>query len=222
MITVMSNDIKSVHHITGVILSGGAGSRLGGLDKGLQNYKGKALIEHVIEKLSVQVDDLILCVNRNHQQYEQYGYPLVNDMPYSINNIKNKNNPANQSSYQGPVAGITSALKFISQSESTKPVISHSVLVSSCDSPTLPLDYAARLINAMTNNNTSSAVVHDGNRVQNLHCLIHSSAWASLSEFYQNGERAMYQWHKKNGSIEVNFSDQAACFLNLNTTEMLK
>lgn len=222
MITVMSNDTKSVHHITGIILSGGAGSRLSGLDKGLQDYKGKALIEHVIERLSVQVDDLILCVNRNHQQYEQYGYPLVTDTAYSTDNSKDKSSTTNQSRYQGPVAGITSALKFISQSESTKPIMPHNILVSSCDSPALPLDYVTKLVDAMTNNNASSAVVHDGNRAQNLHCLIHSSAWASLSEFYHDDQRAMHQWHKKNGSVEVDFSDQAACFLNLNTAKMFK
>ena len=120
--------------------------------------------------------------------------------------------------YEGPMAGIVSVLKTFGNPELISP---QSILVSSCDSPLLPLDYVAKLNMTMVNNRASSAVVYDGERSQNLHCLIHSSAWNSISEFYQSGERAMYKWHKKNGSVEVNFSNQTADFLNINSKELL-
>ena len=200
---------NSNHKVTGIILSGGAGTRFGGLDKGLQLYKNKALIEHVIERVSTQVDDLIICVNRNQKEYEKYGYDLINDRP----NLNQEN-----IDYQGPLAGITSAINFLRES---KLQTEQSILISSCDSPELPIDYVSKLYSKIMNGEASSVVVNDGNRTQNLHCLIHSSAWSSLIDFYQSGGRAMYQWHKKNGSIEVDFSDQAACFLNINSNDML-
>ena len=118
---------NSNHKVTGIILSGGAGTRFGGLDKGLQLYKNKALIEHVIERVSTQVDDLIICVNRNHQEYKKYGYGLISDKP-----------SMNQESidYQGPLAGITSAINFLRKSTLKA---EQSILISSCDSPELPI-----------------------------------------------------------------------------------
>lgn len=208
----MNVDI-SKHDITAVILSGGAGQRLGGVDKGLEQFKGKALIEHVIDNVSDQVNDVMLCVNRNHDRYKKYGYPLVSDT------LENKSTTTIKERYQGPLAGITVTLDALD-----KPLTKnkqHCLLVSPCDSPNLPNDYVAKLTSSMVSNNASSVVVYDGRRTQNLHCLIHSSAWSSLQDFYNEGGRAMHSWHKKNGSVEVNFSDQAAFFLNLNTADML-
>ena len=237
----MSANISGCH-ITAVILSGGAGIRLGGVDKGLELFKGKPLIEHVIDNISGQVDDLLLCVNRNHQRYKEYGYPLISD------SLEHKNITTTKEHYQGPLAGITSAINTLSKSlmlneksltvneesltvneESstlnkkslTRKTKQHYILISPCDSPNLPGDYVTKLSSEMTNSNTSSVVVHDGKRPQNLHCLLHSSAWPSLINFYQNSGRAMHLWHKKNGSVEVDFSDQAACFLNINSADML-
>jgi len=200
-------------NITAVILSGGAGQRLGGVDKGLEHFKGKPLIEHVIGNIADQANNLILCVNRNHQRYREYGYPLVSDKFDRDDSVVTKEH------YQGPLAGITAAIDTLKESLIINK--QHCILISPCDSPSLPNDYVAKLSSAMVKNHTTSVVVHDGKRSQNLHCLIHSSAWSSLQDFYKSGGRAMYQWHKKNGSIEVNFSDQAACFLNINSAEML-
>ena len=141
--------------ITGVILSGGAGSRFGGLDKGLQTYKDKALIEHVIQRLSGQVDDLVLCVNRNYETYQQYGYQLVSDQGCHDTDYQE---PFYEEAiyegpiYEGPMAGIVSALKVFDDPELITP---QSILVSSCDSPLIPLDYVVKLNEAMLNNNAS-------------------------------------------------------------------
>ena len=192
--------------IIGVILSGGAGERLGGVDKGLQHYQGKPLIEHVIERLKGQVDELIICANRNIETYEQYGYSVVMD--------------AEPENYQGPLAGITSTIQHITkQGHSSN---NHCLLISSCDSPNLPFDHAIKLIQSISESEHSSSVVNDGERIQNLHCVIKQQAWPLLEEFYTRGERAMYKWHHKNGSVEVDFSNQTDHFSNINTIQMLK
>lgn len=231
--------------ITAVILSGGAGQRFGGLDKGLELYKGRPLIEHAIERLSDQVDNIVLCVNRNQEQYQAYGYPLIYDANRHMhtgdglstkphlqdqqpaNNISVSSHENSQQNFQGPLAGITAAMSYLSTAscELNKPGPdfgdNHYLLVSPCDSPNLPRDHAAKLIAAMRDNGNSCAVVNDGIRKQNLHCVIATPAWASLQSFYDNGGRAMHRWHKKNGSINVNFVDQAACFTNVNSADML-
>jgi len=203
--SIMNNSPRLPNHITAVILSGGAGSRFGGVDKGLEHYRGKPLIAHVLEKIKSQVDGVVLCINRNRTLYQQYNHPLVFDLKET-----------DDQDHQGPLAGIISALTYLSKNDHTD-----FILVSSCDSPDLPHDYVNKLLQAIKNHNASSALVHDGVRGQNLHCLIHRSAWQSLFDFYRSGGRAMYQWHKKNGSVEVNFSNRAACFLNINSIQDL-
>ena len=193
---------------TAVILSGGAGTRFGGLDKGLEKYQGRPLIEHVIERVSQQAEDIILCVNPNHQQYQEYGYTIISDQQRDNND------------YQGPMAGIRSVLQTFEDKQIA--FLNHHLLISSCDTPNIPFDYARKLYSSMLSNNASSAVVFDGQRKQNLHCLIDSSAWQSLQAFYDEGGRAMHRWHKKNGSIEVDFSDQTASFSNINSPELLE
>ena len=197
----MANNSK----IVGIILSGGAGRRLGGVDKGLQNYQSKPLIEQVIQQIQPQVDELLLCVNRNQQHYAEYGFPLICDQE--------------PQSYQGPLAGIYAAIKYLNQLAENN---SYRLLISSCDSPNLPSDHAQKLLSALSNSAASSSVVYDGHRTQNLHCLIKQSAFDSLLDFYETGGRAMHQWHKKNASIEVDFSEQAACFLNVNSMDKFK
>lgn len=190
--------------IIGTILSGGAGQRVGGFDKGLQIYQTKPMIEHVIERISPQVNEVILCVNRNIDHYQQYGFPLVVDQE--------------PQQYQGPLAGISAAIDYLNLQNGENQYL----LISSCDSPNLPINHAQTLLSKMSVSGISSSVVFDGKRTQNLHCLIHQSAWHSLQTFYNDGGRAMYQWHKKNTSIEVDFSGQAACFSNINSADKFK
>jgi len=95
------NTSKQEQNLIGIILSGGAGLRMGGIDKGLQHYQGKPLVEHVINAVSGQVSQTLLCVNRNSDQYAEYGFELVHDSQDQENQSKEPD-----ASYQGPVAGI--------------------------------------------------------------------------------------------------------------------
>lgn len=211
------------HNIIGLVLAGGEGRRFGGLDKGLQDYKGQPLIEYAIDSLKQQTDNIIISVNRNHSVYEQYGLDLVSDSEL-------KAIDESQADFQGPLAGLMASIPLLQQYQKDY------VLLASCDSPNLTNDYALKLKNELENSTAIAAVVHDGKRRQNMHCLLRceallpsketskvsSKTTQSIQEFYQNGGRALYRWFEKNEIIEVDFSKQTDCFLNINTREQLQ
>ncbi len=202
--------------IVAIILSGGAGRRFGGLDKGLQNYRNKPLIEHVIDALKAQLGSFVLCVNRNQDSYSKYGYPLVED----IGHARVEGASFEGASFEGPMAGVNAAAAFIENSALGKNT-SH-VLLCSCDSPALPEDYVSKLFEQLSSSGQSVAVVHDGERRQNMHSLIKIDALPSLRKFYSVGGRAMHRWYQEVGVVDVDFSDQAEAFLNINSPEQLK
>ncbi|MFT5611155.1 MAG: molybdenum cofactor guanylyltransferase [Polaribacter sp.] len=215
----MSNPIpNNQSSIVAIILSGGAGRRFGGLDKGLQNYKNKPLIEHVIDALQGQVDSFILCVNRNQESYLKYGCALVEDIEHRPARVEGASH--NGASFNGPMAGVNAAANFIENSGLGE-TASH-VLLCSCDSPALPENYVCKLLEQLSGSGKSIAVVHDGERRQNLHSLIKIAALPSLAKYYCAGGRAMHRWYQEVGVVDVDFSDRPEAFLNINSPEQLK
>lgn len=202
----MSPPNKNKQNITAIILSGGLGLRMNGLDKGLQVYKGKPLIAWVIDAIQPQVDHIILSINRNKGDYAHFGLTTVFD---------DQGNTDTQI-HNGPIAGIVSCTQSQSSGDADN------ILVASCDSPTLPNNYVSRLTRALDDAKADVAAVNDGVRRQNLHCLIKISAIDSLQTFYDQGGRAMHQWFQQVTVTDVDFSDQAACFANLNTLAELR
>jgi molybdenum cofactor guanylyltransferase len=186
-----------------IILSGGAGTRLNGADKGLQVYQGQPLIEHVIKVISPQVASVYICANRNIEAYKSLGFRVLSDQ---------------HQKYQGPMSGISSALRLaVLDSEAEQ------ILITSCDAPHLPKNLATRLESGLLKSVAAVvSIAHDGQRKQNLHCLIKREAWPSLIEFFDDGGRAMHRWFDEVISIEVDFSDQASGFLNINTSKQLE
>ncbi len=184
--------------ITGIILAGGAGTRINGVDKGLEAYNGTPLIKYVIERLEPQTSSLMISANRNIEEYEALGHPVIND-----------NKPR---AYDGPLAGTAACLTELLAMGSN----SDYALLSSCDTPRLTAFLSERLYTALHNSNAVVAVAHDGKRRQNLHCMIKQSAWGNLISAYQGGARAMHRWQKSVGDIEVDFSDVSEAFTNLN------
>lgn len=186
-----------------IILSGGAGTRVNGSDKGLQLYLGKALIDHVIKAIESQVDEIHICANRNIATYQTLGFQVHIDQ---------------QQSYQGPMSGISSALKaHILESTLDQ------VLIVSCDVPHLPADLRKKMEAGLNNDGAQFdiAIAHDGDRRQNLHCLIRRPAWQSLIDFFDHGGRAMHRWFSEVNTLEVDFSEAKDNFLNINTSEQL-
>ncbi|MFT6098037.1 MAG: molybdopterin-guanine dinucleotide biosynthesis protein A [Arenicella sp.] len=186
-----------------IILAGGAGRRLNGADKGLQHYQGKRLVEHVIDVIYPQVETIYICANRSLQTYRSFGFKVLSDQ---------------HDDYQGPLSGISTALRLeLLGSKADK------VLISSCDAPHLPKNLVKRLETGLSRYELADVcIAHDGNRRQNLHCLIKRQAWQSLIDFFDNDGRAMHRWLAEVNAVDVDFSDESNAFLNINTTEQLK
>ncbi|MCG7868245.1 MAG: molybdenum cofactor guanylyltransferase MobA [gamma proteobacterium symbiont of Stewartia floridana] len=180
---------------TAVILAGGRGSRMGGNDKGLILFDGKPLIEHVINTIAPQVGRLLINANRNMVEYQRFGYPVIRD---------------ELSGYQGPLAGIYSALEQI-----TTP----NLITVPCDGPRLPKDLVARLVSARETAAADIVVAHDGKRLQPVYALISKKLRPSLKDYLDGGDRKIDLWYAQHKMVTADFSDIPETFLNINTPE---
>src|SRR3954470_328798 len=123
---------------TGLVLAGGQGRRMGGVDKGLQLLRGKAMIEWVLARLAPQVDEVLINANQNRERYEGYGHRVVAD---------------DISGFAGPLAGLQAGLK----------AASHPLVVTCpCDSPFLPSDLVRRLDEALQRERAELSVARTG------------------------------------------------------------
>jgi len=178
--------------ITAVILAGGRGERMGGIDKGLVLFAGKPLIGHVLKSIQPQVDHIVISANRHLDQYETYGFPVVQD---------------ELSDYQGPLAGLLGAMRIVN---------TEYVLTVPCDAPCLPDNLVARLIEGINKEGITLSVVHDGQRMQNTCALIDCKLVPSLEDYLESGERKFECWIKNQSYTLVDFSDEREAFININ------
>ena len=181
--------------ITGVILAGGKGRRMGGLDKGLVEYQQKPLVAHVIERLAPQVNSLLINANRNADKYQRYGFPVIADQ---------------LADYQGPLAGFSAAMIAAKTDY---------VLTVPCDGPLLPADLVSRLVEAMDRQNAKISVAHDGQRLQSVYALIKRDLLPSLQSCIQTGQRRVDVWYASQAIALSDFSDTPESFLNINFPE---
>jgi molybdopterin-guanine dinucleotide biosynthesis protein A len=193
-----NNDMNSdKESITGIILAGGAGNRVGGRDKGLIIWQGRPLIEHCVQRLAPQVSGLIISCNRNLDSYRQYSSQLVEDA---------------NSNYQGPLAGLVAAAEHVQ---------TDLVLVAPCDVPQLPVDLVSRLLGGLNNDEFTNADVSyakDDSHRHYLCALVRASALATLPGYLATGQRAVKHWYASLNTTSVDFSDCSDCFLNLNSS----
>jgi molybdenum cofactor guanylyltransferase/molybdopterin-guanine dinucleotide biosynthesis protein MobB len=180
--------------ITGLVLAGGQGSRLGGRDKGLVDVAGRALIAHVLKRYVPQVDAVLVNANRHPADYARYGYPVISDA---------------MADYPGPLAGIAAGLAHC-----RTPLLA----VTPCDSPFLPPDLVARLHAALDLHAAEIAVAHADGEHQPVFALLHASLEQSLAAFLAQGERKIMAWYRRHRLAVVRFED-AQAFRNLNTPE---
>lgn len=185
--------------VTGVILAGGQGSRMGGEDKGWIPLEGVPLIKHVIARLRPQVDNILIVANRNVAAYRQLGYRVIEDCHKGFN---------------GPLAGIHSALAILKT-----PL----ALVVPTDAPFLPENLLARLMqNRPADENLDHPLLcNDGQREQPLFGVYPALLTASLDAFLASGERKLMRWCRENHAEWIDFSGQADDFANLNTPDDL-
>lgn len=182
--------------ITGIVLAGGQGRRMGGVDKGLQLLRGKPMAQWVIERFAPQVDELLINANQNIEQYQLLGNRII---------------PDTIGGYAGPLAGLHRGLG----------VAAHPLVVTApCDSPFLPLDLVAQLKAALDANHADLAVAKTGDQPHPVFSLCRKSVLPSLAAFLESGGRKIDAWHAQLKVVEVDFSDEAA-FRNINTREEL-
>ncbi len=187
--------------ITGLVLAGGRGSRMGGSDKGLQTHRGMPLAMHALLRLAPQVGETMINANRNLGAYESMGAPVWPDaLP----------------DYPGPLAGFLTGLEHC-----TTPYLA----TVPCDSPLFPDDLVARLAAGLTVDDAEVAIaatIEDGElRLQPVFCLMRASVLESLVRFTASGRRKIDVWTATLRSVAVTFDD-AQAFVNANTAAELQ
>ncbi len=183
-----------MEQISGIILAGGKGRRMGGEDKGLTLLRDRPMVQYVIERLTPQLDTLVISANRSHGEYRQFGYPVISDR---------------ETSFQGPLAGIASAI------EHTETPL---VLVSPCDTPLLPTNLVAQLYDTLQQTDHPIAVAHDGERLQQLCFLAKRTILDSITTHLDRGERRVRYWIDSLQPAIAVF-DGPLAFSNINTPE---
>ena len=182
------------HNISIVILAGGRGTRLGGVDKGLMLWQGKPMIEHLLPTLPA-ASPLMINANRNIEQYQRYGVPVIRDQ------LEN---------YQGPLAGILCALQHCHTDY---------LLCMPCDSPQPPTQLSERLLQCLLSNHATAAICHDGERLQPLFALLSRDLQAPLQAWLAGGQRKAEFFFREINAAVCDFTDQAERFKNFNTRQ---
>lgn len=190
--------------ITGLILAGGRGSRMGGVDKGLQNHQGMPLALHAVMRLGPQVGHLMINANRNLAAYESMGVPVWPDA---------------SDDFPGPLAGFLVGLE-----RCETPYL----VTVPCDSPLFPGDLVARLAAALVAQSADLAVAAtrepDGSvQPHPVFCLMKAGLMESLVQFMATGRRRIDRWTAQQRAVEVLFEapGDAGAFFNANTVEEL-
>ncbi|MEY4753993.1 MAG: molybdenum cofactor guanylyltransferase MobA [Pseudomonadota bacterium] len=187
--------------ITGLILAGGRGSRMGGVDKGLQNHRGVPLALHALLRLQPQVGALLINANRNLGAYESMGVPVWPDA---------------SADFPGPLAGFLAGLEHCETPW---------LVTVPCDSPDFPPDLVARLAAGLQAADADIALAEtlepDGPQLHPVFCLMRTQLLESLVEFMQSGQRRIDRWTARHRCAVVRFDDPAA-FFNANTTDELR
>jgi molybdopterin-guanine dinucleotide biosynthesis protein A len=182
--------------VTGIILAGGQGRRMGGVDKGLQPLRGRPMVAWAIERLAPQVDEILVNANQNAEAYARFGYRVV---------------PDSVGGFAGPLAGLHAGLLAAAHPlAATVP----------CDSPFLPLDLVARLKSVLGGNDL--AVAKTGDQPHPVFALVRRRVLPHLEAFLADGGRKIDAWYATLAAVEVPFDDEADAFRNINTLEELK
>ena len=182
--------------ITGLVLAGGRGSRMGGVDKGLQNHRGMPMALHALMRLSPQVGEAMVNANRNLSAYESMGVPV---WPDSLHD------------YAGPLAGFLVGLEHCETPY---------LVTVPCDSPLFPEDLVQQLAHALHTQDADIAMAATLDagvlRAQPVFCLMKTELLESLVRFTQGGQRKIDSWTAQHRCVLVPFDDPGA-FANANT-----
>lgn len=187
----------SARSVTGIVLAGGMGRRMGGVDKGLVPLAGRPMVEHVLTRLRPQVDDALINANQNLDRYAAFGVPVVADAI---------------GGFAGPLAGLHAGM-----------TAAHRDLVVTvpCDSPFLPDDLVARLLAGLVAGDAQLAVARTFDQPHPVFALVRRALLPHLTAFLGGGGRKIDAWYATLPAVEVAFDDEADAFRNINTSDEL-
>ncbi len=184
--------------ITAVILAGGRGTRMGGVEKGLLDWRGRPLIAHLIDALAPQVDHILINANRAHERYAIFGLPIIRDAP-DFEGL-------------GPLAGIHAALSHAATER---------VICVPCDMPELPDNLVAKLLQATQAEPSRPPLAYAiaTARTYPTLSLLHRDYSGALAASLHQGHCAAWRWLDEHGAIQVEFGDLPLA--NFNTPDAL-
>jgi len=169
-------------NVSAIIISGGRASRMGGIDKGLIKLADKPLVQHVIDRLTPQVDEVLINANRSLDAYEAFNLPVLRD---------------ENADFIGPLAGFSLGLQHAKNDL---------VLTVPCDTPLLPEDLVSRLVTDMTEHEADIVVANSEENAHPVISLCKKSVLPSLKTYIENGERKISIWQKSQAYREVEFT----------------
>ena len=183
--------------ITGIVLAGGQGRRMGGVDKGWVELAGAPMIVHVLRRLAPQVDEILINANQNLERYRALGHSVFADTV---------------GGFAGPLAGLHAGMTHATR---------EMVVTVPCDSPFLPADLVDRLHSGIVAKRAQLAVAKTFDQPHPVFALVRRDVLPSLAAFLEGGGRKIDAWYAALEVVEVAFDDEADAFRNINTTDEL-
>lgn len=196
----MADAPSSAPRIAGLILAGGQGARMAHQDKGLLLLNGEPLVSHVARRLAPQVARLIISANRHADRYAQYGAVVADGEPAL-------------GEFQGPLLGIAAGLAAAADADW--------VVAVPCDTPFLPADLAARLIEAAESARSPLAYAMAGEQRHSACMALRPSLLPGLHAYLRAGDRKVGLWQARVGAVAAHFDDAPQAFMNVNTPDEL-
>lgn len=181
--------------ITGVVLAGGRGRRMGGEDKGLLALHGRPLASYALDALGEVAEMRLINANRNLETYESLGFPVIQD--------------ANDR-FDGPLAGFLSAMRA---------AVTPYMLTVPCDTPRLSGKLLQRLVDRLETSGANIAVAHDGERLHPVVMLAETCLADDLQAYLDAGERKVENWVRRQRWVSVDFSDAPGALDNINAPD---
>jgi molybdopterin-guanine dinucleotide biosynthesis protein A len=183
--------------LTGVILAGGLARRMDFQDKGLISYQEQPMVSYAVTALNQVVDEVIISANRNIEQYQQFGCPVISDQT---------------DSFDGPLAGIYSAMIYAKAGV---------LLVMPCDSPLFKTQHLQKLLQGLLEQDADITVACDGAKIHPVFLAVKITLQSSLESYLASGRRKLAEWIMQHDTALVDFSNEPGIFANINTIDEL-
>ncbi|MDH3642416.1 MAG: molybdenum cofactor guanylyltransferase, partial [Gammaproteobacteria bacterium] len=151
--------------------------------------RGEPIVAHVCSALQGSVSAVLISANRNQERYRRYGVVVADEVDDA-----------------GPLSGTATCLKHCR---------TRYAFVCPGDAPNLDGSLLGRLAAALEETDATAAVAHDGTRAQNLHLLLRSSLQQDMAAYLAAGSRSVRGWLDAVAVINVDCSDLAPSFVDI-------